>query len=135
MAERRVPEGDRFMSSMTAQLTSRFITAKEADEVIESWARQSRRVCFGDLAWHAHWVGPIHAGQSGRWIQAVDHTTNVLSTDHYREIILVEDYELLGIRFRKPKGFATENFEVNLFIDKLGDINKESASLLNKIIR
>jgi hypothetical protein len=124
---------------MAARLTSRFVTAKEADEVIEILARQSQRVCFavcfGDLAWHAHWVGPIQSGQSGRWIQAVDHTTNVLSTDHYREIILMEDYELLGIRFRKPKGFATANFEVNLFIDKLGDINKESASLLNKLIR
>jgi len=77
----------------------------------------------------------MQAGQLGRWIQAVDHTTNVLSTDLYREIILVEDNQLLGIRFRHPKGFTTANFEVNLFIDKLGDIGKESASLLNKLIR
>ncbi len=123
---------------MTAHLTSRFITAKEADDLIGSWARQSQRVCFavcfGDLAWRAHWVGPIHGGQSGRWIQALDHATNVLSTDHYREIILVEDNKLLGIRFRNPKGFVTANFEVNIFVDKLGDIDKESASLLNKIV-
>ena len=104
-------------------MTSRYITAKEADDLIEKWASQSLRVCFavcfGDLAWHAHWVGPMHSGQSGRWIQSVDHTTNVLCTDLYQEVILVEDDELLGIRFRNPKGFMTASFEVNLFIDKL----------------
>ena len=86
---------DRNEPFLAAGLTSRFITAKEADGVIESWVRQSQQVCFavcfGDLAWHAHSVGPMQAGQLGRWIQAVDHTTNVLSTDLYREIILVED--------------------------------------------
>jgi hypothetical protein len=119
-------------------MTSRFITAKEADDLIEIWARQSHRVCFavcfGDLAWHAHWVGPMQAGESGRWIQVVDHTTNVLNTDLYGEIIQVEDNQLLGIRFRQPKGFTTGNFEVNLFVDKSGEIDKKSASLLNKII-
>src|SRR5580692_5059768 len=119
-------------------MTSRYITAKEANDIIETWANQSLQVCFavsfGDLAWHAHWVGPIRAGQSGRWIQTVEHTTNVLGTDLYQEVILVEDDELLGIRFRNPKGFMTANFEVNLFIDKVGDIDKESASLLNRMI-
>ena len=131
-------EVDRYETSLAAGLTSRFITAKEADGLIDGWARESQRVCFavcfGDLAWHAHWVGTMQAGHSGQWIQAVDHTTNVLSTDLYREIILVEDNELLGIRFRNPKGFLTANFEVDLFVCKLGDIDKESASLLNKII-
>jgi hypothetical protein len=138
VAWRSASEVDRHETSLAAGLTSRFITAKEADGLIEGWARQSQRVCFavcfGDLAWHVQWVGPIHAGQSGRWIQVVDHTTNVLSTDMYGEIILVEDNQLLGIRFRHPKGFTTANFEVNLFVDKLGEIDKEWASLLNKII-
>ena len=119
-------------------MTSRYITAKEADDLIEKWASKSLRVCFavcfGDLAWHAHWVGTMHAGQSGGWIQTVNHTTNVLGTDLYQEVILVEDDELIGIRFRNPKGFMTASFEVNLFIDKQGDIDKESATLLNKMI-
>ena len=117
----------------------RFITAKEANDVIETWAEQSLRicfaVCFGELAWHTRWVGPIHGGDMGRWVQTVDNTTNVLCTDQYEEIILVDDSDLLGIRFRNPKGFATANFEVMVFIHKPGDIDNQSASLLNRMIR
>jgi hypothetical protein len=120
-------------------LDSRFITAKEADEVIETWAKQSLRicfaVCFGDLAWHTRWVGPIHGGNSGRWVQTVDNTTNVLCTDQYEEIILIDDADLLGIRFRKPKGFATASFEIMVFIHKPGDIDNLSATLLKRMTR
>lgn len=119
-------------------MESRYITAKEADDLIGKWASQSLRVCFaicfGDLTWHSKWVGPIH-GESGRWIQTVDQTTNVLRTDQYQEIILMEDEDLLGIRFRIPKGFTAANFEVNLFIHELGDIDNESESLLTRMIR
>jgi hypothetical protein len=120
-------------------LDFRFITAKEADDVIETWAKQSLRicfaVCFGDLAWHTRWVGPIHGGDAGRWVQTVDDTTNVLCTDQYEEIILVDDVDLLGLRFRNPKGFATANFEVMVFTHKSGNIDNLSASLLNRMIR
>src|ERR1700730_7316047 len=118
-------------------MTSQIITAKDADEIIEKWASQSRRVCFaacfGDLAWHVRWVGPMSGGESGRWIQGVDATTNVLFTDQYDEIILTEDEELVGIRFRHPKGFTTAGFEINIFIDKQGDIDRESESLLDRM--
>lgn len=116
----------------------RFITASEADDILERWASQSLRVCFavsfGEPDWHVHWVGPIHSGQKGRWIQTVDRMTNVLRTDQYEEVALLDDEELLGIRFRNPKGFTAASFEVYLFIDKLGDIDKKSASLLNRMI-
>jgi hypothetical protein len=120
-------------------LDFKFITAEEADQVIETWAKQSLRicfaVCFGDLAWHTRWIGPIHGGDLGRWVQTVEGTTNVLCTDQYEEIILIDDEDLLGIRFRIPKGFATANFEVMVFIHKPGDIDSVSASLLNRMIR
>ena len=119
-------------------MESRDITAKEADDLIGKWASQSLRVCFavcfGDLAWNSKWIGPIHSGQSARWIQTADQTTNVLRTDLYQEIILVEDEDLLGIRFRNPTGFTAANFEVNLFIHKLGDIDNEAESLLARMI-
>ena len=119
-------------------MTSKLITADEANDLIEIWASQSLRVCFavcfGDLAWYVHWVGPMHFGRSGRWIQIVDHMTNVLCPDLYQEIILIDDDELQGIRFRTPKGFTERSFEVNLFVDKVGNIDKEAPSLLQRII-
>jgi hypothetical protein len=123
---------------MRVLLESRHITAKEADDLVGKWASQSLRVCFavclGDFAWHTQWVGPVQSGLPGRWIQIVDQMTNVLCTDQYQEIILMEDEHLLGIRFRNPKGLAAVNFEVNLFIHKLGNIDNESASLLTRMI-
>jgi hypothetical protein len=116
---------------------SRSITAEEADALLEKWATQSLQVCFGVrfdcLAWHASWLGPIYGGQSGRWIQTAEQTTNVVCTDLYEEIVLLEGEELLGIRFRNPKGFAAANFEVILFIVTRGDILKESEAMLKKI--
>ena len=116
---------------------SRSITPKEADALLEKWANQALQVCFGvcfgGLAWHASWVGPIRGGQSGRWIQIAEQMTNVVCTDLYEEIVLMEDEELLGIRFRNPKGFAAANFEVILFIVTRGDILKESEATLKKV--
>ena len=56
----------------------------------------------------------------------------MVCTDLYEEIVLMEDEDLLGIRFRSPKGF-TGGVEVSLFIIKRGDIVKESEALLKKI--
>ena len=126
------------MHLMQPLVETRYITASEADDILERWASQSVRVCFavcfGDPAWHVHWVGPMHGGQKGGWIQTVDHMTNVLRTDHYEEITLLDDEELLGIRFRNLKGSTAGSFAVCLFIDKLGDIDKKSASLLKRMI-
>ena len=114
----------------------RSIIAEEADQLLEQWASQSLQVCFavcfGGIAWHARWLGPIRGGQSGRWNQTAEQTTNVVCTDLYEEIVLMEDEDLLGIRFRSPKGF-TGGVEVSLFIIKRGDIVKESEALLKKI--
>jgi hypothetical protein len=115
------------------------ITADEADEILEKWARESLPVCFavgrGNLAWHAHWVGHIQNAREGRWVLTVDHTTNVVCTHEFKEIILTEDEDLLGVRFRHPKGFAASDLEVNLFIAKAGGLNGESMPLMQKLIQ
>jgi hypothetical protein len=116
---------------------SRSIITAEADQMLDQWASRSMQVCFavrfGGLAWHAGWIGPIRSEQSSRWIQTAEQTTNVVCTDLYEEIILLEDEDLLGIRFRSPKGFTAGNFEVNLFVVKRGDIAKQFEALLKKI--
>jgi hypothetical protein len=113
------------------------ITSKQADEIIEKWANQSLQacfaVCFGGQAWYARWLGPIRKGQSGRWIQTTKHTTNTICTALYEEIVLVEDEEFLGIRFRNPKSFTASDFEVSLCVWKQGNIAKVSEALLRKI--
>jgi hypothetical protein len=109
---------------------SNHITAQEADELLEKWAREIRSVCFavsrGNLAWHAHWVGKLSNARGGRWVLTVDHTTNVVCTNEFKEIILTEDEDILGMRFRRPKGCADSDLEVNLFIAKDGSLEYES---------
>lgn len=61
-------------------------------------------------------------------------TTNLLSTDQYKEVILIEDEELLGLRFRQPNG-AIPGFEVNLFIDKNDGLDESSLPLISSIIQ
>jgi hypothetical protein len=116
-----------------------YITAHEADEILEKWACESLPVCFavgrGNLAWHAHWVGNIHYAPEGRRVLTVDHTTNVVCTHEFDEIILTEDEDLLGMRFRHPKGAADSDLEVNLFIAKAGGLDGESIPLLQKLIQ
>jgi len=118
---------------------SGYITAKEADEILENWASESLPVCFavcvGNLAWHAHWVGQIRNAHGGRWVLTAGHTTNVLCTHEFEEIILTEDEELLGIRFRHAKGLADSGFEVNLFIAKVGGLDVESIPLVQRMIQ
>jgi hypothetical protein len=105
---------------------SGYITAKEADQILENWAGQSLPVCFavcmGNLAWHAHWVGKITNAHGGRWVLTVGNTTNMLCTHEFEEIVQTEDEELVGIRFRFPKGLAHSGFEVDLFIAKAGGL-------------
>jgi hypothetical protein len=116
-----------------------YITAKEADEILENWASQSLPVCFavcmGNLAWHAHWVGKITDAHGGRWVLTVGHTTNILCTHEFEEIALTEDGELAGMRFRHPKGLADSGFEVDLFIAKAGGLDVESIPLMQRIIQ
>jgi hypothetical protein len=118
---------------------SHHITAHEADEILERWASESLPVCFavgrGNLAWHAHWVGNIRYAREGRWVLTVDHTTNVVCTHEFKEIILTEDEDLVGLRFRYPKGVADSDLEVNLFIAKAGGLNGESMPLMQKLIQ
>jgi hypothetical protein len=115
------------------------ITAHEADEILQKWASESLPVCFavgrGNLAWHAHWVGNIQNAGEGRWVLTVDHTTNVVCTSEFKEIILTEDEDLLGMRFLHPKGFAHSDLEVNLFIAKAGGLDGESMPLMQKLIQ
>jgi PAS domain S-box-containing protein len=112
---------------------SGYITAKEADQILENWAGQSLPVCFavcmGNLAWHAHWVGKITNARGGRWVLTVGHTTNMLSTHEFEEIVLTEDEELVGIRFRFPKGLAHSGFEVDLFIAKAGGLDVDGPDV------
>jgi hypothetical protein len=118
-----------------ALMESKFITAKEADEVLQQWESLSLPVCFavcmGKLAWHAHWVGTIRNARLGQWVLVADHTTNILSTDQYKEIILIEDEELVGLRFRHANGSIPE-FEVSLFIEKNHDLDEGTLPLISR---
>ena len=119
-------------------MESRRITAEEAAKVMQTWANQSQRVCLavcvGDVAWHAFWIGTLHDAGSGRWVMVSDHTTNVVRPDQYGEIILTEDEELLGIRFRKPRAFSALGFEVDLFVDKHDGFDEAFVALVNKMV-
>jgi len=83
---------------------------------------------MGELAWNAHWVGILRNARPGRWVVVGGQTTNLLSTDQYKEIILVE---LVGLRFRQPDG-TIPGFEVNLFIDKNDGLDEHSLLLISK---
>jgi len=115
------------------------ITAEKTDEILEKWASESLSVCLavckGNLAWHAHWVGKIRSADVGRWILTAGHTTNVLSTREFEKILLTEDDELLGMRFRLTKGSADSGFEVNLFIAKDRRLDLESTPLVQRMIQ
>jgi hypothetical protein len=89
---------------------------------------------MGELAWNAHWVGTIRNARPGRWVVVGGQTTNLLSTDQYKEIILVEDDQLAGLRFRQPDG-GIPGFEVNLFIDKNGGLDGSTLPLISRIIQ
>jgi hypothetical protein len=119
-------------------MVSRNITAKEADELLHEWESLSLRVCFavciGELAWHVHWVGTLRNSHPGRLVLVADHTTNMLSTDQYKEIILIEDDELVGLRFRLPDG-PIPGFEVDLFIDKDHGLEEDAVPLISRIIQ
>ncbi len=91
-------------------------------------------VCMGELAWHAHWVGTIRNAHLGRWVLVDGHTTNMLSTDQYKEIILIEDDELVGLRFRQPDG-VLPGFELDLFIDKNDGLDGDTLPLISRIIQ
>ena len=98
---------------------TRVITAREADEILQDGGRRSSGVCFavgmGDLPWNPHWVETLRRARSGSWILADGKTTKMLTTEQYNEIILSEDDELLGIRFRYANG-AIPGFEVSVFV-------------------
>ena len=116
---------------------SGYITAKEADEILENWASESVPVCFavckGNL-WHAHWVGKIRSARSGRWVLTAGNTTNMVCSHEFGEIVLTEDEEIVGLRFRDIKGSAGSEFEVNLFIAKAGGLDSESP-LVQRMIQ
>jgi hypothetical protein len=58
----------------------------------------------------------------------------MIRPDQYGEIILTEDRELLGIRFRKPRAFSARGFEVDLFIDKHNGFDEAFVALVNKMV-
>jgi hypothetical protein len=119
-------------------MATKTITATEALDYMQTWIDQSQRVCFavcvGDVAWHAFWIGTLHEAGLGRWVIVSDHMTNMVRPDQYGEIILTEDRELLGIRFRKPRAFSARGFEVDLFIDKHNGFDEAFVALVNKMV-
>jgi hypothetical protein len=120
-------------------MESKHISAHEADEILQKWANESQRVCFavcvGGIAWHSHWVGTLRNASMSRWVLAAGHTTNMLCTSEYKEIIQTEDDDLLGIRFTQPNGFRAHGFEVNLFVEKHDCNEEEYAPLIHRIIQ
>ena len=129
----------RLNSVAAVAMESKHIGAQEADEILEKWANESRRVCFavcvGGIAWHSHWVGTLRSASMSRWILSAGHTTNMLCTREYQEIIQTEDDDLLGIRFAQPNGVSAQGFEVNLFVEKHDRSEEDYAPLLNRIIQ
>jgi hypothetical protein len=120
-------------------MESKHISAEEADKILEQWADGSKHICFavciGGIAWHSHWVGTLRSAKMGRWVLVAGHTTNMLSTSEYREIIQMEDEDLFGLRFTQPNGFTAEGFEVNLFIEKHNGHEDQYGPLINRIIQ
>ena len=115
------------------------ISPEIACDVLEKWASESLPVCFavsmGNLAWHAHWVGSIRNALDGRWVLTANGTTNVVCPYEFKEIILIEDPELLGMRFRSPNGSLDSDFEVNLFVAKAGRLDGDAQALMEKMIQ
>jgi hypothetical protein len=58
----------------------------------------------------------------------------MLSTDQFKEIILTEDEDVLGIRFRQPNAITEPVFEGDLFVDKRGSLGEEFIRLINRIV-
>jgi len=58
-----------------------------------------------------HWVGTLRSASMGRWVLTAGHTTNMLCTNQYQEIIQTEDDDLVGLRFAQPHGFTVQGFE------------------------
>lgn len=57
----------------------------------------------------------------------------MLCADQYKEILLTEDEDLLGIRFRQPIG-VTSSFEIDLFIDKHDGFLEDAVTLASRMI-
>jgi hypothetical protein len=55
----------------------------------------------------------------------------MVSTHEFGEIVLTEDEEIVGLRFRD----ADSGFEVNLFIAKAGGLDSESLPLVQRMIQ
>ena len=90
---------------------------------------------LGNLAWHAHGAGKIRDAHEGRWVLTAGHTTSMVCTHEFREIILTEDEELLGMRFLHPQGPLDCAFEADLFIAKAGGLDGESIPLVERMIQ
>src|ERR1700730_9278913 len=57
----------------------------------------------------------------------------MLCADQYKEILLTEDEDLLGIRFRQPIG-VTSSFEIDSSIDKHDGFFEDSVTLASRMI-
>ena len=58
----------------------------------------------------------------------------MVSTHDFGEIVLTEDEEIVGLRFRDTKD-ADSGFEVNLFIAKAGGLDVELTPLVQRMIQ
>ena len=79
----------------------------------------------GNLAQCEH--GPLGAYRG--------HTTSMLCTNQYQEIIQTEDDDLVGLRFAQPHGFTVQGFEVDLFVEKHDGHEEQYGPLINRIIQ
>jgi hypothetical protein len=89
---------------------------------------------MGELAWNAHWPGLIRNTRPSRWVLVGGQTTNMASTDQYNEIILIEDEELVGLRFCVPDS-GIPGVEVNLFIDKHDGLDEDTLPLVSRLVQ
>jgi hypothetical protein len=58
----------------------------------------------------------------------------MVSSDQYKEIILIEDHELVGLSWRLPDG-SMPGFEVDLLIDKSDGLDENALPLISRMIQ
>jgi hypothetical protein len=120
-------------------METKLITAQEADDIIAEWDKAGVTVCFsadyGNIAFMTQHLGKVRTtARPGIQLHAAGSTTSIVNTSRYREIILAEDEETLGIRFKKPEGIENFEMEILVFISKSGRLDEDNVPLASRLI-
>jgi hypothetical protein len=109
-------------------METKLITPQEADDIIAGWDKAGVTVGLVDYrnaAFMAQHLGKIRTtARPGVHLHTAGSTTSFVNISRWREIVLAEDEEILGIRFRKPEGAQNLEMEIAVFISKSGELDK-----------